>query len=784
MPATTSIDEFLDLARRSGAVDSRRLSAFVNGLGDNAPDDPAKLAESLIQSGLMTKYQAEPLLQGQPRRFVLSGKYRLLDRLGAGGMASVFLCEHKIMRRRVAIKMLPPNLAANPSALDRFHREARAIASVHHTNIVAAHDIDQDGKIHFLVMEYVDGTNFHELVRRAGPLKIERACHYIAQACEGLQHAHDKGLVHRDIKPANLLVDRSGTVKILDLGLALVFQGDDDNLTRDHDANSILGTAEYLAPEQAIDSHGVDHRADLYSLGMTLYFLLTAKTPYGEGTTAQKLIWHQLRSPKPIREVRPEVSEELWAVLNKMLAKKPEERYQTANEIMEALAPWTGTPIPPPSESEMPKPMIALASDSPTTDVGYSSGTDSGTSQNTDAIALPTPLDVAAGGGRAKPSRATPAPAARSPLSSGVRTRPKAPSDGTPIPAKIRTAPASSGSGKPTKAKIAATIDDDEPISAKTKKKKKNKGEESSKSNQNVIILVATICGCGIMFGAYKIFAYLTADTSPNSQVVQVQKQAPTPPKPKPSPSTSNKPAPKPPESKPKPPEVKPTPPPMNEEPKQEPMPEIAQGPELLIHPRIAEPKVDGLTQDFFPMKPRELFYNTSILQRPGVWVVNRQKLDYKEEGEIEVTIIQSGLTRSADSVPSQWTPAAKPVIGRARVKIEDEKVHFGTPAGKDSNTYSWEPLIKIGAKEGDIWQGRLPNGDSRHYKLLEMQEWQGKPAAMVESRYQLNPSTEIISTHLLVKGLGEVERTENRMIRQGNKEQKVQTLLMRMIVD
>src|SRR5262249_17856942 len=150
-----------------------------------------------------------------------------------------------------------------------------------------------DGKLHYLVMEYVDGRSLQEIVKTKGPFDARRACHHVYQTCLGLQHAHDKGLVHRDIKPGNLLLDRSGVIKIHDLGLARFFDDKDDNLTREHDATAVLGTADYLAPEQAVDSHGVDARADLYSLGMTFYFLLTGKAPYAEGTLDQKLVWHQ-----------------------------------------------------------------------------------------------------------------------------------------------------------------------------------------------------------------------------------------------------------------------------------------------------------------------------------------------------------------------------------------------------------------------------------------------------------------------------------------------------------
>src|SRR4029450_5696071 len=211
------------------------------------------------------------------KRFTI-GKYKVLEKLGAGGMGQVFLCEHKLMRRRVAVKVLPTAKAEDPSSLARFYREAKAIAAVDHPNIVRAYDIDQDENLHFLVMEYVDGTNLQDLVKKVGPLDPSRACHYIYGAAVGLQHAHEIGLVHRDIKPGNILVDRAGVVKILDMGLARFFNDEEDILTKKYDEN-VLGTADYLAPEQALESHTVDIRADIYSLGATFYYLLTGSPP-------------------------------------------------------------------------------------------------------------------------------------------------------------------------------------------------------------------------------------------------------------------------------------------------------------------------------------------------------------------------------------------------------------------------------------------------------------------------------------------------------------------------
>jgi serine/threonine protein kinase len=359
MNAPASVDELLGLVRKSGIIDEKRLAAYLQKERPSPlPSEPKALAERLVLDGLLTHFQAEQFLQGKWRRFTL-GNYKVLERIGAGGMGSVFLCEHKFMKRRAAVKVLPVAQSKDPSSLQRFYREARAVAALDHPNIVRAYDIDQEDNLHFLVMEYVDGSSLHEIVQRVGPLDPVRCAHYISQAALGLQHAHEiAGLVHRDIKPANIIVDRGGTVKVLDLGLARFFYDEEDLLTKKFDEN-VLGTADYLAPEQALDSHSVDIRGDIYSLGGTFYFCLTGAAPFAEGTVAQKLIWHQTRQPKPIRAFRSDVPEEMIAIISKMLAKDPEQRYQTPLELVLALEAWTQTSIAPPAEAEMPRLSLA-----------------------------------------------------------------------------------------------------------------------------------------------------------------------------------------------------------------------------------------------------------------------------------------------------------------------------------------------------------------------------------------------------------------------------------------
>jgi serine/threonine protein kinase len=356
MPSPTTIDEFLQLVSKSGVVEEKKLTTYLERAraAQSLPAEPPKLAGVLVRDGLLTQFQAEQFLQGKWRRFTI-GKYKVLEKLGAGGMGSVYLCEHKLMRRRVAVKVLPTAKAEDTSSLERFYREARAVAALDHPNIVRAYDIDQDDRLHFLVMEHVDGSSLQEIIKKVGPMDVLRACHYIRQAALGLQHAHETaGIVHRDIKPGNILVDRNGIVKVLDMGLARFFHDEEDLLTKKFEEN-VLGTADYLAPEQALDSHAVDIRADIYSLGATFYFCLTGRTPFAEGTVAQKLIWHQTRQPKPIRQLRPLTPEGVSAIVDRMMAKDPNQRFQTPAAVAEALAPWTQTPIPPPPDNEMPQ---------------------------------------------------------------------------------------------------------------------------------------------------------------------------------------------------------------------------------------------------------------------------------------------------------------------------------------------------------------------------------------------------------------------------------------------
>src|SRR4051812_10747226 len=336
MPAPATIDDFLDVVRKSNQLDVVRLDAYLDERRqkDTLPPDPRKLAALLIRDGLLTNFQAEQFLQGKYKGFHVGG-YRILERLGSGGTGTVYLAEHEVMKRRAAIKILPPQLANAPAILERFRREAQAAAVLDHPNIVRAYDFRHEGSVHFLVMEYVEGPNLEDVMHRKGPLPVAAACDYARQAAVGLQHAHEAGLVHRDVKPANLLVDGTGTVKLLDLGLARFAPNGAESVTKKFDENMVMGTADYLAPEQALSLHDVDHRADVYSLGATLYALLAGEPPFHAGTITQKLLWHQMRDPTPLTRRRPDVPEEVCEVVARMMAKTADERYASCAEVAE-----------------------------------------------------------------------------------------------------------------------------------------------------------------------------------------------------------------------------------------------------------------------------------------------------------------------------------------------------------------------------------------------------------------------------------------------------------------
>ena len=339
MSSITS-ERFVEMVAKSNLIDEKTQERFVGKVrekcGGSLPSNVKKLASAYKRAGLLTEWHIEKINAGKYRGFFL-GKYKLLGHIGTGGMSSVYLAQHMGLNHKRAIKVLPKKRVKDASYLARFKLEAQAIASLDHPNIVCAHDIDNEGDTHFIVMEYVDGLDLQVLVRRDGPVDFSTAADWISQAAKGLQHAHERGVIHRDVKPANLLIDQEGLLRLLDMGLALMASEADHSVTVANNEN-VLGTADYLAPEQAVNSHNVDHRVDIYGLGCTLYFLLTGRPPFSDGTLAQRIIKHQNEMPRSIRELRPDCPGELEGMCVKMLQKEPQYRYQTAREVAEVFA--------------------------------------------------------------------------------------------------------------------------------------------------------------------------------------------------------------------------------------------------------------------------------------------------------------------------------------------------------------------------------------------------------------------------------------------------------------
>jgi serine/threonine-protein kinase len=335
-------EKLIELINKSQLAELDQIQALLDTLrkenGGQLPSDPVELTKKFEDAKLITRWQSEKLLQGKYKGYFL-GRHKLLGHIGRGGMSSVYLAEHTGMMTKRAIKVLPKSKMSKSSYLARFQREAKAIASLNHVNIVRAYDIDNEKDTHYIVMEYVEGADLQETVKKDGPLPYHKAAEYIRQAALGLQHAHDSGLIHRDVKPANLLIRKDGQVKVLDLGLALFADETQASLTIDYN-DKVLGTADYLAPEQALNSHDVDYRADMYGLGCTLYFALTGHPPFPDGSIAERIAKHQKIMPATIRKDRPDCPGELEGICVKMMQKDKRYRYSDCNEVAEVLAEW------------------------------------------------------------------------------------------------------------------------------------------------------------------------------------------------------------------------------------------------------------------------------------------------------------------------------------------------------------------------------------------------------------------------------------------------------------
>jgi serine/threonine-protein kinase len=350
--------KLIDRLRESGLLDAGTVNELAQ-LPQAEEADPRPLGKILFDRGLLTRYQLNRLANGKAKDLIV-GPYVILDTLGEGGMGVVYKAKHRHLSRVVALKVIRKEKLANPILVARFYQEVQAAGALQHPNIVVAFDANQVGNTHYLAMEFVDGIDLAKHIRSNGPPSVALACEYIRQAAIGLQHAHEKGMVHRDIKPHNLLLSSEAgmpRVKILDMGLARFEGQEQTSLTQ---TGQVVGTPDFIAPEQAFNAKKADIRSDIYSLGCTLFFILTGKQPFLSQTLTEALLKHQMDDPPPLASMRSDVPPALQIVLSRMMAKKPEARYQTPNEVANALAPFAKgetvayipPPPPPPSKSQ------------------------------------------------------------------------------------------------------------------------------------------------------------------------------------------------------------------------------------------------------------------------------------------------------------------------------------------------------------------------------------------------------------------------------------------------
>ena len=335
--ASASIDELEQAILRAGLLSHQELSEALAQLPpDTREAGPETVAQEFVRRGRLTEFQKQMLLAGQSDGLVL-GEYTLLSLLGAGGMGRVFRALHRRMAREVALKVLPERLVAQEDAVQRFEREVRVAARLVHPNVVTAYDAGEHQGMHYLVMEYVAGADLASVVKSLGPLSAGDALRCAIQAAAGLAYAHGQGVTHRDIKPGNLLLDAHGVVKLLDLGLARMraeLPGQSDSLSA---SGAVMGTVDFMPPEQALNAKSADERSDVYSLGCTLHFLLTGRPVFERDTIMEKLLAHREAPIPSLRERLPDVSPQLNAIVTRMLAKVPADRFATMTEVADAL---------------------------------------------------------------------------------------------------------------------------------------------------------------------------------------------------------------------------------------------------------------------------------------------------------------------------------------------------------------------------------------------------------------------------------------------------------------
>jgi serine/threonine-protein kinase len=354
MMTAESVPSLIEALRATRLLTPEQFEALAPLTAEGRRVSAQFLAADLVRRGWLTEFQANQLLEGRGA-YLWVGDYLLLEPLGEGGSGQVFKARHATMRRLAAVKLIRRDMVNGSRTMERFYREIEALGRLRHPNIIEAYGAGESGLVHFFAMEYLEGDDLKHYVTEKGPLPVEKACDCVRQAALGLQHAFENDLVHRDVKPSNLFLTNRGLIKVLDLGLVSMDGHDGGTLTATGD---VMGTPDFMAPEQAEDAHQVDIRADVYSLGATLYFLLTGRTPLPDGSIYKKLLWIQTREPDPIIGIRAEVPVGLADLVMRMMSKKPDGRPATPGEVANLLQPYTGIAAVP-ALSPMPNPAAA-----------------------------------------------------------------------------------------------------------------------------------------------------------------------------------------------------------------------------------------------------------------------------------------------------------------------------------------------------------------------------------------------------------------------------------------
>ncbi len=371
--APPKLEDFVNTVRKSGLLDRARLDAALAAAPVGQRENAPALADYLVRTGRLSRYQAQKLLKGAFLG-LLMGPYQILAPIGKGGMGVVYLARDQRNGQLAALKVLSPRKAEG-RMLARFRREMEISRKVDHPNVALTYDSGEYHGAHFIAMEYIPGKNLFRLVQAEGPLRTARAARLFAEVASGLHHAHEQGLVHRDLKPSNLLVTPHDHAKVLDLGLAIIQGEEVQDPAIVGGRGYIVGSMDYIAPEQTTDAVKVDRRADVYGLGCCLYFAVSGKPPFPGGTNVDKIHCHRTQEPVPLLHLNPSLPPEFVQIVRKMTAKDPARRYPTARAVEDDLRAWAaGEAVQPPDhpeDADFREAVAVLQAAEPSTDVTF-----------------------------------------------------------------------------------------------------------------------------------------------------------------------------------------------------------------------------------------------------------------------------------------------------------------------------------------------------------------------------------------------------------------------------